>query len=267
MTFSRKNEIRHEEREGEIERLRAELATYRHAFETTAADRDRLLHLLERARDAASGAQPTPAIPEVLPPEAASANVAAYGPLWGRVADDFEKLAPDGPIDGQAFEAILRYGGFAQFTMYTDRAFLERLVDWQIDTLAGMGARLEDLPDAYREKRRDAGPFALPPRRAAGQRRFSAPARIHAYHRRPALGRRRAGTTVDRLNRLGLRRSRSAVEAARSEQHRLPDRSGGVAARCGAISASPGAWRARAVGGRRARSQRANHRSRFIAIT
>jgi len=162
MPFLGKNRLRREARKREIERLRAELATYRHAFETTAADRDRLLRLLERTQ--APGAAPTRVAPEATPPVAPGANVAAYGPLWGRVADAFEKLAPNGPIDDQAFEAILRQGGFAQFTMYTDRAFLEHLVDWQVDTLAEMGARLEDFPDTYRES--DAMPAHLRLRRA-----------------------------------------------------------------------------------------------------
>ena len=67
------------------------------------------------------------------------------------VANDYEAIAGESHVEPGDFEAILRYGGFSQFSMYTDRPFLERLVDWQIGALAKTGLHLEKLPLSFRE--------------------------------------------------------------------------------------------------------------------
>ncbi len=133
--------------ESELAQLREELATYRHAFETTRDDRDRIKAILD-AQDQVSkqplqmskaqGADP--------PPQATS-----YGSLWGRVAEHYDQITGGGAVDQQAFEAILKYGGFSQYVMYSDRDFLEALIDWQIGTFGEGGVWSDSLSDAFAE--------------------------------------------------------------------------------------------------------------------
>jgi hypothetical protein len=137
-----------EEQTQRIAALEADVATYRHAFESTAADRDRLqdiLHDLQPAsakeKTAAPGAQPRSEI----------GNVPLYGALWGKVADDYQTIAADGVLDQSGFEAIVHYGGFSQFAMNTDARLLESLIDWQIATLKEMGAPLDGQPESHAE--------------------------------------------------------------------------------------------------------------------
>jgi len=150
MFFFQKQKARIEYQAKETERLRSERDTYKHAFETTATDRDRLHNLLEKALSADDKAE-TPPPPGGRTAPASDPNIIAYGPLWGRVANDYEEIAGDGEIEPSDFEAILRYGGFSQFSMYTDGQFLSQLVDWQITTLTELGLRLEELPHSFHE--------------------------------------------------------------------------------------------------------------------
>ncbi len=128
----------------ELERLRTERDTYKHAFETTAIDRDRLQYLLDKSLSS-DGNSKISISHDVKTAPMHGSNISNYGPLWGNVANDYEGIVKKGPIEPLEFEAILRYGGFSQFSMYTDDHFLSQFVDWQIAALAEIGLVLKDL--------------------------------------------------------------------------------------------------------------------------
>lgn len=126
-------------------RLQEELDRYKHAFETTATDRDRLQRLIEGdapAGDSGAGGNAEPVVDDL---------VASYGSLWGSVANVFEAIQGGSPVDQSVFEQIVTYGGFSQFTMYQSPEFLDQLMDWQIEMLRKIDLEVDDLPKHFCE--------------------------------------------------------------------------------------------------------------------
>lgn len=124
--------------EAENRSLKTDLATYRHAFETTAADRDRWKAVAERLQ-----AQPTATDqPSYIAPDRTAAK---YGRIWSAPAAEIRGWVADG-LEAGRFESIMTIGGFSQYTMLRDRHLIEGVVSWQLGQLEAQTLGPKHMP-------------------------------------------------------------------------------------------------------------------------
>jgi hypothetical protein len=127
-----------------IEELERELATYKHWFETTAADRDRLLEQLGHVMPLAYPFDPSPAQVEDTSP---------YGRYWQGPTETHRELlrASAHRTPTETFRALVATGFVLQHGLATRREHVERLIAWQVDYLREWGVQLETIDPAICE--------------------------------------------------------------------------------------------------------------------
>ncbi len=117
--------------------LRAQLDTYRHAFETTAADRDRLLRELRHDP----------------PPQ--TDDDEGLGRYWQKPTDIHRDIiaakAHDGGDGPALFRRLIDTGFVLQHALVRNRAHIGRLIDWQITHLRDEGLDVRALPPEIAE--------------------------------------------------------------------------------------------------------------------
>ena len=117
----------------DIAKLEADLATYRHAFETTAKDRDRLA--LEAAHT------PPPQLDDHSP----------YGRYWQAPTDLHRQILNESDDTDDLFSQLIETGFVLQHALFKKKAHIERLIDWQIEHLRLEGCELEKLDAGIQE--------------------------------------------------------------------------------------------------------------------
>ena len=123
-----------------IEKLEAELATYKHAFLTTAADRDRLLAKLSSAGEMTATATPDQTVPQID-------DASTYGRYWQEPTERHRELLNSlaGKSATEVFRALILTGFVLQHALARKREHIERLIVWQIETLAKAGIEFAAL--------------------------------------------------------------------------------------------------------------------------
>lgn len=128
--------------EAELATHKAELATYKHAFTTTAADRDRLLAIAATAA-ADQSAHAAPQIDET----------STYGRYWqgptNRHRELLDSLVGESPTE--TFRALIRTGFVLQHALARNREHIERLITWQMEMLRESGVDFAALDPAICE--------------------------------------------------------------------------------------------------------------------
>jgi hypothetical protein len=121
-----------------IEALKVEVATYKHAFETTAADRDRLLEELRSFEEPANSTAPVITQAE---------ETSTYGRYWQGPTDLHRELlkSSSGKTPTEIFRALISTGFVLQHAVAARREHVERLIAWQIEGLRDSGIRLDQL--------------------------------------------------------------------------------------------------------------------------
>ena len=120
------------------------MATYKHAFETTAADRDRLLEKLNHLG-------PLAHLPEAFAAQADETST--YGRYWQGPTDVHRQLLQSSSnlTAVETFRALVSTGFVLQHGLVRRRAHVERLIRWQIEQLRDAGVDFDALDAAMCE--------------------------------------------------------------------------------------------------------------------
>lgn len=131
-----------------VRKLRADVARYRHAFESTAKDRDRLAVEAESYRHAFES---TAKDRDRLALEAAHApppqvdDSSPYGRYWQFPTDLHRRILNEVGGSGDLFSRLIETGFVLQHGLIQKRAHIQRLIDCQIEHLRSEGCDLETL--------------------------------------------------------------------------------------------------------------------------
>lgn len=129
-----------------IEGLESELAIYKHAFVTTAADRDQLQARLSSLGEMTAGARPDQSAPQID-------ETSTYGRYWQGPTEHHRELLDSlaEKSDTEVFRALILTGFVLQHALARKREHIGRLIAWQIETLAKAGVDFTALDAAICE--------------------------------------------------------------------------------------------------------------------